>query len=50
MRGCKACGTIKAPIATATQKGLKLFEVGVKSAVPNEELKEEVYVERPKGM
>ena len=41
--------TIRTLIALAAQKGCKLFQLDVKSAFLNGVLKEEVYVEQPKG-
>lgn len=41
--------TIRALISLAAQKGWKLYQLDVKSAFLNGELKEEVYVQQPQG-
>ena len=41
--------TIRAIIAMAAQKGWSLYQLDVKSAFLNGELKEEIYVEQPQG-
>ena len=41
--------TIRAIIALAAQKGWNLYQLDVKSAFLNGELKEEVYVQQPQG-
>jgi hypothetical protein len=41
--------TVRALISLATQKGWLLYQLDVKSAFLNGELKEEVYVEQPQG-
>ncbi|CAJ2638092.1 unnamed protein product [Trifolium pratense] len=41
--------TVRTIIALAAQKGWNLYQLDVKSAFLNEELKEEVYVQQPQG-